>query len=362
MRGLVLYRFVFLVVMLSVLYIVQRFWFLRAWRLVAGVTEPGWRYLLNGLLITAVLVVLATILDPMLGRFIPRHGLGSWIVATSRVWLVASFLGYFVVTSVGTLELLSKPVLYAFPPFRRESIDQSRRAFFRYATYALGSIPFVAATYGFGNGRLRYRVERVDAPIADLPKSLDGLHILQISDVHFGDFMPQADLHRAVEMANELNADLAVLTGNFINDGNDSLVDCIRELSKLRAPLRTISGEQRQMLHKVETLVRKDMPNILLSHNPNSFYRAADLGIELSLAGHTHGGQIRVEILDRRWSPARFMTNFVAGWYELPMGNGAGSARRSAFLYVNRGLGTFGIPVRIGVPPEITILTLRSAG
>ena len=50
------------------------------------------------------------------------------------------------------------------------------------------------------------------------------------------------------------------------------------------------------MLHNVEALVRKDMPNILPSHNPNSFYRAAELGIELSLAGHTHGGQIRVEI------------------------------------------------------------------
>jgi predicted MPP superfamily phosphohydrolase len=259
-------------------------------------------------------------------------------------------------------------------------------------------------------------VEKVDVPIASLPKSLDGLRIVQISDVHFGDFMPQADLRRAVEMANQLNADLAVLTGDFINDNNDPLEECIRELSRLRAALgvwgcngnheiyaeaedraqelfqqygmrllrqqneqlewnggkfnligvdyqrqRTISGEQRQMLHNVEALVQRDMPNILLSHNPNSFYRAAELGIELSLAGHTHGGQIRVEILDRRWSPARFMTNFVAGLYELPMGNGAGSGR-SAFLYVNRGLGTFGIPVRLGVPPEITLLTLRTAG
>ena len=416
MRGLILYRFVFLIVLLSVIYMVQRFWFLRAWRLASVVTRPGWRYLLNGLLVTAAVMVLTTILDPMLGRFIPRHGLGNWVVAASRVWLVASFLGFLVVISVGTLELLSMPTRYAFPPARRESVDESRRTFFRYAAYALSSIPFLATTYGFAAGRLRYRVEEVDVPIANLPKSLHGLRIVQISDVHFGDFMPQADLRRAVEMANELNADLAVLTGDFINDGNDPLEECIRELSRLRAPLgvwgcngnheiyaeaedqsqelfqrygmrllrqqseqlewhgekfnligvdyqrqRTLSGEQRQMLHNVEALVRNDMPNILLSHNPNSFYRAAELGIELSLAGHTHGGQIRVEILDRRWSPARFMTNFVAGLYELPMGNGAGSARTSAFLYVNRGLGTFGIPVRLGVPPEISLLTLRTA-
>jgi len=415
MRGLILYRFAFLIVLLLVLYIVQRFWFLRAWRLVGAVTEPGWRHLLNGLLVAAAAVVLATILDPMLGRFIPRQGLGNWVVATSRVWLIASFLGFLVVISVGALELLSKPTMYAFPPAQREGIDQSRRTFFRYAAYALGSVPFLATTYGFATGRLRYRVEKVDVPIASLPKSLDGLRIVQISDVHFGDFMPQADLRRAVEMANQLKADLAVLTGDFINDNNDPLEECIRELSRLRAPLgvwgcngnheiyaeaedraqelfqqygmrllrqqneqlewnggkfnligvdyqrqRTISGERRQMLHNVDSLVRKDMPNILLSHNPNSFYRAADLGIELSLAGHTHGGQIRVEILDRGWSPARFMTNFVAGLYELPMGNGSGSGR-SALLYVNRGLGTFGIPVRLGVPPEITLLTLRTA-
>jgi hypothetical protein len=172
MRGLILYRFALLIALLSVIYIVQRFWFLRAWRLVAGVTEPGWRHLLDGLLVTAAMMVLATILDPMLGRFIPRHGLGNWVVATSRVWLVASFLGYLVITSVGTLELLSKPTLYAFPPARRGSIDQSRRTFFRYAAYVLGSIPFLATTYGFGTGRLRSRVEKVDVPIANLPKSL----------------------------------------------------------------------------------------------------------------------------------------------------------------------------------------------
>ena len=112
--------------------------------------------------------------------------------------------------------------------------------------------------------------------------------------------------------------------------------------------------------HNVEALVRKDMPNILLFHNPNSFYRAAELRIELSLAGHTHGGQIRGGDPGPRWSPARLMTNFVAGLYELPIGNGAGSARKSAFLYVNRGLGISGF-LRLGVPPEITLLTLRSA-
>ena len=61
------------------------------------------------------------------------------------------------------------------------------------------------------------------------------------------------------------------------------------------------------------------MPNILLSHNPNTFNRAAELGIELSLAGHTHGGQIQVEILDHRLTPARFISDYIAGLFERPL-------------------------------------------
>jgi uncharacterized protein len=119
------------------------------------------------------------------------------------------------------------------------------------------------------------------------------------------------------------------------------------------------------MLQEVARLVRRDMPNILLSHNPNSFHRAAELGIELSLAGHTHGGQVKVEIVDHSVSPARLISPFVAGLYHLPMKNETaasnGAVAPKAALYVNRGLGTFGFPVRLGVPPEITLLTLRRA-
>jgi len=136
-----------------------------------------------------------------------------------------------------------------------------------------------------------------------------------------------------------------------------------------------VSGEHTRpelMLREIEPLIRRDMPNILLSHNPNSFHRAAELGIELSLAGHTHGGQVRFEIVDHSISPARLISPFVAGLYHLPIpmssyagaapGNGLQRAGlQKAALYVNRGLGTLGFPVRIGVPPEITLLTLRRA-
>jgi predicted MPP superfamily phosphohydrolase len=238
-------------------------------------------------------------------------------------------------------------------------------------------------------------------------------------------------------MANDLGADLALVTGDFITGAGDPIADCIDEVRGLRAPLgvwgcngnheiyaraedtaqflfaqagmkllrsenaqlsfrgssfnligvdyqreRTSGGRRMQMLPQVEPMVRRDMPNILMSHNPNAFNRAAELGIELTLAGHTHGGQIQVEILDHRLSPARFITDYVAGLYHRPMfapapndrASSAGSAfetshgslfpnRSSALasMYVNRGLGTVGAPVRLGVPPEITLLTLRRA-
>src|SRR5579872_373687 len=90
---------------------------------------------------------------------------------------------------------------------------------------------------------------------------------------------------------------------------------------------RAMNGRRVQMLANLEPLIRRDMPNILLSHNPNSFNRAAELGIELSLAGHTHGGQIQVEILDHRLSPARFITDYIAGAFFRPLSMPAANIR-----------------------------------
>jgi len=250
-------------------------------------------------------------------------------------------------------------------------------------------------------------------------------------------YMDRTDVRRAVEMANDLGADLAVVTGDFITSASDPLADCIDEIKRLRSPLgvwgcngnheiyaraedaaqslfasagmkllrhenaqlafrgaqfnllgvdyqreRSYSGQRLQMLDGLAPLVLRDMPNILLSHNPNSFNRAAELGIELSLAGHTHGGQIQVEILDHRLSPARFITDYIAGTYYRPLAMPAQNNRALrgtdkfvsnempvsshaqpplSVLYVNRGLGTVGAPVRLGVPPESTLFTLRRA-
>jgi predicted MPP superfamily phosphohydrolase len=97
-----------------------------------------------------------------------------------------------------------------------------------------------------------------------------------------------------------------------------------------------------------EKLVMPGMVNILLNHNPNSFDRAVELGIDLTLAGHSHGGQLALSFINRSLTLVRPETPYVSGWYEK-----AGSQ-----LYVNRGIGTTGPPIRLGARPEITVFEL----
>jgi predicted MPP superfamily phosphohydrolase len=403
--------------LITFLVLTQWFWFQRGWRLALRIGNPTWRLAARAFLATAAMAIGAVLADRIFGHFLPRMA-GGWIVPVVQLWISASILAFLCVKVVHAVEWLWMKLM-GRRGNREEmvAVDPKRRAFFRYAAGLAGGVPLLAAMYGFASERLRYRIHRIEVPLANLPAELDGFRIVQLSDIHIGDFMPAEEIRRAVEMANELNAHLAVITGDFVTSRGDPLAECVAELSMLRAPLgvwgcngnheiyagveaaaaklffangmrllrqaRTelgwhgekinligvdyernvgLSGSHVPTLRSIEPLVRRDMPNILLAHNPNSFYRAAELGIDLTLSGHTHGGQIKVEIVDHSWSPAKFMTRFTAGRYQLPMGSSRGaSSNRQAFLYVNRGLGTIGIPARLGVEPEITLLTLRAA-
>lgn len=451
-------RILFLAIFLALIYAVQRFWFLRAWNWISALTNSQWRAGLQIALIAAALALIAGLFDSLLGHVVSRAPFGKTLITFSRIWIVASLFALIAVKSVGGIEWVTAAISNlrhgaAINARGGSQFDASRRTLFRYAAFLAGSVPFLAATYGFAAGRLRYTVERVDVPVTNLPPELDGLRIAQLSDIHIGDYMPPREIARAVAMANDLSPDISFVTGDFVSSEGDPLDACISELAKLRAPLgvwgcngnheiyagvedeaerlfqshgmrllrarnqviehnggrfnligvdyqrdHMVSGERTgPMLEEITHLVRRDMPNILLSHNPNSFPRAAELGIELSLAGHTHGGQVKVEIVDHNITPARLISPFVAGLYRLPMQSSVVSRQSSvnaqdaggvvshsnvakdamlewgtlgsddahgtskAALYVNRGLGTFGFPVRIGVPPEITLLTLRRA-
>ncbi|MGH9594889.1 MAG: metallophosphoesterase, partial [Bryobacteraceae bacterium] len=88
--------------------------------------------------------------------------------------------------------------------------------------------------------------------------------------------------------------------------------------------------------------------NMLLSHNPDVFPVAVRQGYQATIAGHTHGGQVRVEILREDLNIARFFTPYVDGLYR----------RDGSAIFVSRGIGTIGLPARLGAPPEVALLRL----
>ncbi|MGD0047056.1 MAG: metallophosphoesterase [Bryobacteraceae bacterium] len=280
--------------------------------------------------------------------------------------------------------------------------DPTRRRILQAGGSAVLAVPFAALGYGVFIERLNFRVREVEVPLAVLPGDLDGLRVLQLSDIHLSPFLSETDLARVVDASRELRPHLAVVTGDLISSRGDPLDACIRQLARLKSDagvfgcmgnheryvggetytaaaagrvgiefLRQRSrqlrfggailnlagvdyqkvGERKLYLKGAERLIVPGAANVLLSHNPDVFPVAAHQGYHLVMAGHTHGGQVAVEILDQSINAARFFTPYVYGLYGGPR----------AAVWVTRGIGTIALPARIGAPPEIAVLRLRKA-
>ncbi|HEY1264847.1 MAG TPA: hypothetical protein VGF06_15065, partial [Terriglobales bacterium] len=231
---MILVRLAVLLAIVALLYLTQRFWFLNAWHWIAALGQPWLRNSLQVAWMVALVIFVLSFFDPLLGHGVSKLG-GKWLIAAARVWLFASLFGFIGVQVVHGLGWISGIAASAIS--QSQKVDPSRRNFFRYAAYLAGGLPFLAAGYGFAAGRWNYKVEKVEVPIPDLPPELDGFRIAQLSDIHAGDYMPRDEISRAVEMANALQPDLAVVTGDFISGEYDPLGECIAELSRLHAPL-----------------------------------------------------------------------------------------------------------------------------
>jgi predicted MPP superfamily phosphohydrolase len=273
-------------------------------------------------------------------------------------------------------------------------LSSSRRRFLERTAVLVSATPFLAAAYGLLYERQNVEVVRQRIRLARLPKAFEGFRIAQLSDFHISPFMPADQIRRCVTITNQLKADLVVLTGDFLGWDPAAQGEVVEALAGLRAPygvfgclgnhemetqteesitrlfaaqgIRILRQERAPIqLHSetlnligvddsqpdlkvIERLVMPDTVNILLIHWPGHFDRAVELGIDLALAGHTHGGQLSLEFLHRGLSLSRLETPYVRGWYE----------KAGAQLYVNRGIGTTGFPIRFGSPPEITELEL----
>lgn len=280
-------------------------------------------------------------------------------------------------------------------------LDPGRRQALNSMGAVLMASPFGAVAYGFVR-RTDFHVRELDIPIPGLAPDLDGLRILQLSDIHLSPFLSVSELERVIDAAMGIHPHLAVVTGDLISQRGDPLDACIRQLTRVKADagvfgcmgnheryarveayteraaarvgirfLRQAATQLRfgsatlnlagvdhqskaggrEYLKGAERMVVPGACNLLLSHNPDVFPVAVRQGYNFMLSGHTHGGQVTVEILDRSINPARFFTPYVYGLYRIGQ----------AAAYVTRGIGTIAIPARIGAPPEIAVVRLRKA-
>ena len=331
--------------------------------------------------------------------------------APFELWLLGSFLGFLVAILLWTADRVARAVSWSFKklliPHRPELPSPGRRRFLEQTAIALSAAPFVAGAYGLFYGRLNLETTHKQIKLRRLPRAFDGFRIVQLSDLHISAFMSAEEIRKYAAIANQQKADLMVLTGDYVTWDETAQGAVVEALSGLKAPFgvfgclgnhelmtetedsitslfaargtRILRGDRaavneggsvlnlmgvdyqsrrgrveapghpgREYLQGIEQLLLPDTVNILLSHNPNTFDRAAELGIDLSLAGHTHGGQVTLDFIHPSLSPSRLITPYVRGLFQ----------KGDSQLYVNRGIGTIDFPSRFGARPEITVFEL----
>jgi predicted MPP superfamily phosphohydrolase len=239
------------------------------------------------------------------------------------------------------------------------------------------------------------KVERREIALRRLPRELNGLRIVHLSDIHHSPFTGTAQIEHAIETANSLEPDLIALTGDYVSHESTYAAPCAELMGRLRArsgvyavlgnhdhwtdaPLITdlfraegikvlvnegmrfeLKGASFWLAGVDDTMVgledlplalagsRADEMKLLLAHNPVILRRAARSGVDLVLSGHTHGGQVT-------WRSERS----ASGRPRRRLLRGLGRQGETQ-IYVTRGLGTVVLPIRYGCPPEVSLLELR---
>jgi predicted MPP superfamily phosphohydrolase len=282
--------------------------------------------------------------------------------------------------------------------------DSSRRVFLKHGALGLAATTVGATGYGMYHERSSFDERDETFFLQGLHPGLDGFTIALVTDIHSSVTMGREEMEEVVRRMNALQCDLVVVGGDFVDGRLDEVTPFAEAFSGVRARhgvfgvtgnhdyytqdtatvLREVSACGVQLLRNEHVMVHRDggefcligvddpgrqvnssppipgtmdrapsnVPRILLCHRPYPFQTAASHGVDLMLSGHTHGGQIVLgKFGDLTLTPAAFVSPYLWGRY----------VRGNAQLYVSRGIGTVGIPVRINCHPEITRITLRSA-
>ncbi|WP_298761507.1 metallophosphoesterase [uncultured Psychroserpens sp.] len=293
----------------------------------------------------------------------------------------------------------------------------SRRKFISQIALGLAAIPFSSLLYGMYKGKYRFRVLDYTLHFEDLPDAFDGYRITQISDIHSGSFDNREKIEYGVDLINQQQSDVIMFTGDMVNNkasemipwkdvfgtlkakdgvfsvlGNHDYGDYVswqsesdktKNLNDLKALQKEMGYDlllnesrfierngQRIALVGVENWgkggfkkagdLKKASQNvspndfkILMSHDPSHWEEEVikdDYHYHLTLSGHTHGMQFGIEIPGWiKWSPVKWRYKYWAGIYQ----------ELGQYINVNRGFGYLGYPGRVGIWPEVTVITLK---
>lgn len=295
-----------------------------------------------------------------------------------------------------------------------------RRRFLSMLALGIAAVPFGALLYGMYKGKYNFKVLKYTLEFDDLPEAFNGYQITQISDVHSGSFDNKEKVEYAIGLINEQKSDVLFFTGDMVNNkteemhpwkalfatleakdgkyailGNHDYGDYVawnseaekqqnlEDLKQLQKEIGfdlilndhryLVKGEDKIALVGVENWgrggfkkagdltkasknIKKDDFKILLSHDPSHWEDVVlkdDYHYHLTLSGHTHGMQFGIEIPGFiKWSPASWRYKHWAGIYK----------ELGQYINVNRGFGFLGYPGRVGIWPEITVITLKKKG
>ncbi|MFP9099891.1 metallophosphoesterase [Flavobacterium sp. RHBU_24] len=305
----------------------------------------------------------------------------------------------------------------AFTGQKGDGFLPERRRYISLIALGIAAVPFTALWYGMTKGKYNFKVRKSTLTFPDLPEAFDGFTITQISDVHSGSFDDPEKIAYAIDLINEQSSDLILFTGDIVNTHAKEMHPWIETFNRIEsAPMGKYSvlgnhdygeyiewpsqkdkddnfaaiknlygdigfklllnehvklqkgGQEIALvgvenwghnfkkagdLHKATDGLKAEEFKILMSHDPSHWdmeVKNSEKNVHLTLSGHTHGFQFGIEIPGFfQWSPVQYVYKQWAGLYE----------HVGRYIYVNRGFGFHAYPGRVGIWPEITVLTLK---
>ena len=353
--------------------------------------------LLQGVLCLLAIGALNALIFPWIRRRIRVRG---WVRAVSRTWIFGSigalFSGVLLLGVFGLVALTGAT-------FGADSDARAAAVWLGGAVVALG---FGSVAWGASVGSLRVRVDRVSLPLRGAAPHHETLRIAHVTDLHIGPLLEAERLAGFVERINRLEPDVVAITGDIFDFDPAYVEDGCRELAKLSgrhgvfavlgnhdvytgsevvaeglarhtdvrllrdaweplelggAPL-AIAGiedpgegwtkheDSHDALERLASEIPDELPRLLLAHRPSYFGHAAELGFPLVLSGHTHGGQVALPFA-HHWNPSRMISHRTRGVFR----------HGESTMYVSRGLGMAGLPLRINCPREIALIELAAS-